>query len=220
MSGRRGEPGQPVVVVGEHHACGPGARGLVGDEVGERALDRFAVDVAAAGGGEDRDVGTQGREDRAPVAGRVLEQQRAVGGLEQVERARRRRRGRCARPTPASRCSIAAGSSAVARYVRELLHALLALLPGDAEVADAHLAGTASSASATRRRSAGSGRPTRRRRRRGRSARRRATQIMRSSGTPACLQDPHGLVAADQRRAGVGRRSAPRPRGGRSASAR
>ena len=38
-------------------AAGPDGGDLAGDEVGERALDRLAVDVAATGGGEDRHVG-------------------------------------------------------------------------------------------------------------------------------------------------------------------
>ena len=63
----------------------PHGRRLVADEVGEGALDRLAVDVAAAGGGEDRHVGAQTVEDAGPVTGRVLEQQGALGRVEPVE---------------------------------------------------------------------------------------------------------------------------------------
>ena len=45
--GGHGEPGQPVVVVAEEQPARPHRGDLAGDELGERALDRLAVDVAA-----------------------------------------------------------------------------------------------------------------------------------------------------------------------------
>ena len=64
---------------------GRSSDGLAGDEPGERALHRLAVDVAAAGGGEDGDVGAQVAQDAGPVARRVLVEQRALRRVDQVD---------------------------------------------------------------------------------------------------------------------------------------
>ena len=57
--GRDREAGQPVVVMAEHDALRSQQVGLARHEARQRALDRLAVDVAATGGGEDRDVGPE-----------------------------------------------------------------------------------------------------------------------------------------------------------------
>ena len=87
------------------------------DELGERALDRLAVDVAPAGGGEDRHVRSQAVEDPRPVPGRVLVEQRALGRLEQVEQRAAVTAGALARRTRSRTCCTASGVSAVARNV-------------------------------------------------------------------------------------------------------
>src|SRR5262249_41523850 len=105
--------------------------------VRERALGRLAVDVAAPRGGEDRDVGTQVAEDAAPVARRVLVEERPLGCLEAVDQ----------RSAVAARALVARAQVGLhvgaerAEEAHELLQALLLLLPGDAEIADADLVG-------------------------------------------------------------------------------
>src|SRR5689334_4647561 len=82
--GRGREAGEPVVVVTEHDLARFQQPRLTGDELGERSLDRLAVDVAAPGRGEDREVGPEIAQDPAPVTRGVLVQDGTVGGFEQV----------------------------------------------------------------------------------------------------------------------------------------
>jgi hypothetical protein len=111
---------------------------LPGDELGEGPLDRLAVDVAPTGGREDGHVRPQVAEDPRPVAGGVLVQQAAVGGVDQVDE-------RTAVPPVA----LQRGEEVLQRRLRqaggevrpERLEAGLLLLPADPEVAEALLAG-------------------------------------------------------------------------------
>ena len=111
--------------------------GLGGDELGQGALDRFSVDVAPARGGQygNVDVGEL-VEDPGPVAGGVLVEQRAVGGLDHVHQ------GAAVAPV-----TLVAGPEMAHRLRgqlgvevgQQLFHPLLPLLPRDPEVAEAHL---------------------------------------------------------------------------------
>ena len=110
---------------------------LAGHEPGKRSLDRFAVDVAAPGRGEDRDVGPEVAQDAGPVSRRVLVEERAGGCLEHVD----------------ERATVAAGALVAGAEV--CLHvgveapeplgqrseARLLLLVGEAEIADADFVG-------------------------------------------------------------------------------
>ena len=131
------------------------------DELGQRALDRLAVDVAAAGGGEDRHVRAQPVEDPGPVPGGVLVEQRPLRRVEQVEQ--RTTVAAVALPD-APRPPGAAprpGVSAVREVVAQLGHPLLLLLPRDAEITDARLAALGHLRRATTRSCAGWAAPSR-----------------------------------------------------------
>ena len=56
----------------EHHGARLEELDLAHEELGEAALDRLPIDVAAPCRGQDGDVGTQPAEQARPVAGGVL----------------------------------------------------------------------------------------------------------------------------------------------------
>ena len=206
MSVATEKPGQPVVVVAEHHPARPHGADLAADEVGERALDRLAVDVAPTGGGEDRDVGARAPSRMPdPVARRVLVQQRCPRAS-RTGRAARRRRPRSLCPTSdASRCSTASGvergasGSGCSSRIRSCCSChVTPRSPRHTSPRLRHLR------RATRRSSAGSGSTE--------------TEHVVAEVDPlaagdadhpvdrhaGCLHHPHRLVAADQRGAGAG----------------
>src|SRR5262245_20746343 len=79
------EAGEPVVVMAQHDAPRAQQLDAAPDELREAALDRLAIDVAAPGRGDDRDVGTEDAEHVGPVPRRVLVEDAAAGCLEHVE---------------------------------------------------------------------------------------------------------------------------------------
>ena len=121
--------------MGQDHALGAQQVGLACDELGERALDRLAVDVAAPRSRQDRDVGPQVPEDSGPVARGVLVEQAAFGSVEQVHEG-------TAIPARTLRAGLQMAPDVVvetAQVPLQLPQTLLLLLVRDTEIANADL---------------------------------------------------------------------------------
>src|SRR5260221_168239 len=71
----------------QNHAAWPQQIGLPCHELGEGALNGFAIDGAASSRSQDSDIWAQIVQDAAPMSARILIQQRAFLCLEQIHEA-------------------------------------------------------------------------------------------------------------------------------------
>ena len=74
----------PRIVVSQEQCSGLEQAGHASDKLGERTLDRLAIDARSACHGHDGDVGVQIGHDPGPAARGVVIENGALGGFDDI----------------------------------------------------------------------------------------------------------------------------------------